>query len=384
MALADDSPAAVRPPVAAPLAPSDAPPDCRARLETWLSREWQRSRAWKISLTPVSWLFASIVSLRRLLFRSGVYRSTRIDVPVIVVGNITVGGSGKTPLVIAIVEMLRAHGYRPGVVSRGYGSTANANRDDRAVQIDAAASDAALRFGDEPVLLARRLHCPVVVARDRVAAARTLRVRNPEVDVIVSDDGLQHYALARDIEIAVLDGGYGVGNGAMLPAGPLREPVSRLNFVDAMAMYGLSSQFDALTPPKFSVALGEERVVNLHGGQQLSVAEFAAAADAAGKSLHAFAGIARPQRFFAHLQRLGLRTHNHSFADHHRFTADDLAASANDLLLMTEKDAVKCAVFADARCWYLRIDAILPPAFQDLIVQRLASAKPQSSTRKQP
>ena len=364
------------------MAAKNAPPNRRARLETLLTREWQRNSAWQILLSPVSWLFTALVALRRLLFRCSIYRSTRIDVPVIVVGNITVGGSGKTPLVIAIVEMLRAQGYRPGVVSRGYGSVAISKRDDAAVQVDAVAADAALKFGDEPVLLARRLHCPVVVCRDRVAAARALRVGNPEVDVIVSDDGLQHYALARDIEIAVLDGGYGVGNGALLPAGPLREPVSRLNLVDAMAMYGHSSQFDALGPPRFSIALGQERFVNLHNGEQLSVAEFAALA--ADQPVHAFAGIARPQRFFAHLQRLGLRTHNHAFADHHRFTADDLVAPANDLVLMTEKDAVKCAAFADARCWYLRVDAILPPAFHELIVLRLASIKLQTPTRKRP
>lgn len=350
-----------------------AAPLWRARLETWLTREWQRNSPWQILLRPLSWLFALLAALRRISFHSGLRRSTRIDVPVIIVGNITVGGSGKTPLVIALVEMLRERGYRPGVVSRGYGSLQGATKVDTALQVDADAPEATTNFGDEPVLLARRLQCPVFIGRDRVAAARALRQRHAEVDVIVSDDGLQHYALARDIEIAVLDGTHGVGNGALLPAGPLREPVSRLKTVDAVAVYGSGRRFGGRMLPTFAISLGAERFINLHSGQQLGIVEFVAAA--AEKRIHALAGIATPQRFFSHLQRLGLHTSNHPFADHHRFSAGDLALPATDLLLMTEKDAVKCASFADARCWYLRVDAELPAAFYELIVQRLALLK---------
>ena len=367
--------------------PSAAPPVVslsRAWLETGLTREWQRHSLWQILLRPLSWLFALLVALRRLSFHSGLRRSTRIELPVIIVGNITVGGSGKTPLVIALVEMLREHGYRPGVVSRGYGAHRGANRSDAPLEVDAAALDATAAFGDEPVLLARRLHCPVFIGRDRVAAARALCSQHPGVDVILSDDGLQHYALARDIEIAVLDGIHGVGNGAMLPAGPLREPVSRLNSVDAVAVYGSESgsgrHFGDSTLPTFAISLGAERFVNLRSGQQLGVAEFIAAA--AGKPLHALAGIAHPQRFFSHLQRLGLRTSDHPFADHHRFNAGDLALPATDLLLMTEKDAVKCAAFADERCWYLRVDAELPAALFELILQRLHELKLHQHSRK--
>ena len=348
----------------------------RARLETWLTREWQRNSPWQILLRPVSWLFALLVELRKLSFQSGLRRSMRTDVPVIIVGNITVGGSGKTPLVIALAEMLRARGYQPGVVSRGYGAVPGAAHDESPLQVDPEMPDATAAFGDEPVLLARRLQCPVFIARDRVAAAHALRSRFPSVDVIIGDDGLQHYALARDIEIAVLDGNHVVGNGALLPAGPLREPVSRLNSVDAIAVYGDDSgyrhRFGANTLRMFSTKLGNERFVNLRSDQQLGVAEFISAM--AEKSIHAVAGIARPQRFFSHLHRLGLRTIDHPFADHHRFGAADFGLPADDIgqiILMTEKDAVKCAAFADARCWYLRVDAILPPAFYELIVQRL-------------
>ncbi|HEX9390285.1 MAG TPA: tetraacyldisaccharide 4'-kinase [Usitatibacteraceae bacterium] len=345
----------------------------RAWLESWLTREWQRNSWWQLLLRPLSWLFALGVALRRWSFRLGLRSSTRIDAPVIIVGNITVGGSGKTPLVLALVEMLRTRGYRPGVVSRGYGSNRVVARSDPAIEVDVARPDAAAVFGDEPLLLAGRLGCPVFIGRDRAVAARALRKRHPEVDVVIGDDGLQHYALARDIEIAVLDGSQGVGNGVLLPAGPLREPVSRLESVDAIAVYGNGRSFGGRTLPTFAISLGAERLINLRSGQQLGVAEFIAAVG--GKRIHALAGIARPQRFFAHLQRLGLRTNNHPFADHHRFSAGDLALPDGDLILMTEKDAVKCMAFADARCWYLRVDAELPAAFHELILQRLRSIK---------
>ncbi len=305
-----------------------------------------------LGLYPLSLLFAALVALRRRLYRLGLLKAARLPVPVIVVGNLTVGGAGKTPLVLALVAWLRQAGYRPGLISRGYGGAA---REPMPVSAD---SDPAL-VGDEPVLLARRAACPVWIGRARAEAGRRLLARHPQVDVLLADDGLQHLALARDMEIVVVDGRRAFGNGRLLPAGPLREPLSRLAGVDAVVVNGGS--LPDLPVPTFAMALRGAEFVNL--------ADPARVVDAAhfhGRRLHALAGIGDPARFFERLRELGLDIEAHAFPDHHPYTAADLPAGT---LVMTQKDAVKCAAFARPDDWFLSVDAELDAGLNTLLLQ---------------
>jgi tetraacyldisaccharide 4'-kinase len=279
---------------------------------------------------------------------------------VVVIGNLVVGGTGKTPVVLWLVETLRARGFRPGVVSRGYRA---ANAVARAVP---PGGDPVL-FGDEPVLLAERANAPVWIGRDRVAAARALLAAHPERDVIVCDDGLQHYALARDFELAVEDE-RGFGNGLLLPAGPLREPPSRtvdavvLNGATAAGMPARSGRFSMyLEPASFHRVDDPSRTLN---PEQLR-----------GKRLHAVAGIGNPQRFFATLAALGLAFEPHAFPDHHVFSALDLSYRDCDAVLMTEKDAVKCRALGRKDLFALRVDARVDSKLADLIANRLHGLK---------
>jgi tetraacyldisaccharide 4'-kinase len=290
----------------------------------------------------------------------------------VVVGNISVGGTGKTPLVISIVELLRAHGWRPGVVARGYGRVPPREQDPLGVVRvlpDVATPE---HFGDEPVLIARRSRVPVYISPDRVAATRALLAADPEVNVIVADDGLQHYALARDVEIGVVDGERRFGNGLPLPAGPLREPVARLAEVDAVVVNGAS---DVTLPavPRFTMRYGGEGFVSLANGAERSPAQLAMALR--GVRVAAIAGIGHPQRFFDHLESFGIRAAPHAFPDHHLYHARDLRLPGAEAILMTEKDAVKCAGIADSRMWFMRVDAVLPPEFDDFLLSRLATAR---------
>ena len=321
---------------------------------------WQHRKLKSRLLLPLAALFAAVVAARRLAWKSGLLRPRHPGVPVIVVGNITAGGTGKTPLVLWLVQWLRAQGRRPGVISRGYGSLRS---DPRAVPADGEPSD----YGDEPCLLARRAGCPVWVGTDRAAVAAALRTAHPEVDVLVSDDGLQHYRLARDFEIAVIDGLRGFGNGWPLPAGPLREPVSRLDSVDAVVVNG-----DAATGPfaqALPMHLRGDRFRNLARPQQIVTA-----AHFQGSPVHAVAGIGNPQRFFEHLRRLGIDCRPHPFPDHHPFAARDLAFSDADAVVMTEKDAVKCAAFATENHWALIVDADVDARLGERIAARLVQA----------
>ena len=341
-------------------------------MRAWLESEWQRRGGGALVLLPLALAFAAIVRLRRALYRLGILRAWRAVVPVVVVGNITVGGTGKTPLVIAIVEMLRAHGWRPGVIARGYGRVPPREQDPLGVVRvfpDVATPE---HFGDEPVLIARRARVPVFISPDRPAAARALLAAEPEVNVMVCDDGLQHYALARDVEIAVVDGERRFGNGLPLPAGPLREPVSRLAQADAVVVNG-GGEFALPAARRFAMRLGGERFVSLANGEGRTPAELALALR--GRSVAAVAGIGNPQRFFDHLEALGIAAQPHAFPDHYAFQARDLKLPAAEVVLMTEKDAVKCAAIADARMWYLRVEAILPPEFDDFLLTRLSAAR---------
>lgn len=325
----------------------------------WLEKIWYGLTPWHVVLLPLSILFGLVAALRRVLYRAGLLRAIRLPVPVIVVGNISVGGTGKTPLVLWLADFLRQQGYHPGIVSRGYGGGTQG-----VVAVDPRSDPAVV--GDEPLLLARKSGCPVWVGRDRVAAGNALLRAHTECDVLVSDDGLQHYRLDRDLEIVVVDGERKFGNGLLLPAGPLREGVSRLRSVDAVVVNGGSLKATMRLRNEFEMRLEGGVFCNLRNPEMR-----AAAADFGGKKLHAVAGIGNPQRFFAHLRRLGLAFEEHAFPDHCVFRPQDLDYGDADALLMTEKDAVKCAGFADERYWALAVEAILPPAFGQTMLQKL-------------
>ena len=329
------------------------------------ARHWGRRNAVTLALYPLSLLFRLLVAFRRLAFRLGVFRSTRLAVPVVVVGNLTVGGSGKTPLVIALAQALAQRGIRAGIVSCGYGGSSAAPR---AVAATADAQDS----GDEPLLLARKSGCPVWVGRDRAAASAFLLAANPGCRVLLLDDGLQHYALARDFEIAVEDE-RGFGNGLMLPAGPLREPSGRQ--VDARVVNATpataGSAGRAVPAGTFNMHLATRRLYRLD-----APAGDVAPSALAGLRLHAVAGIGNPTRFFAQLDALGLACVPHAFPDHHRFVSDDLRFDACDAVLMTEKDAVKCDRFGRNDLYALEVEAEIDPALIELIVRRLHGCTP--------
>jgi tetraacyldisaccharide 4'-kinase len=314
---------------------------------------WQRRGIAQALLLPLSALFGMVVRLRRAMYRVGVLASEKLPVPVIVVGNITVGGSGKTPLVLWLTDFLQEHGFRPGIVSRGYGGT-----EPGPARVSPLSDPA--RTGDEPVLMARRSGCPVWVGRDRVAAARALLSAEARCDLIISDDGLQHYRLARDFEIAVVDAERRFGNGWLLPAGPLRETHARLSEVNAVVWNG-----EAAPASGFRMRLSGETFCNV-----LNPALTAAAASFQGKRLHAVAGIGNPQRFFDHLRNLGLTGVSLAFPDHHPYRARDLDSAGDaDAVLMTEKDAVKCAAFATERFWALPVQAEVDPRLGDAVLR---------------
>jgi tetraacyldisaccharide 4'-kinase len=318
---------------------------------------WYRLSALSLALWPASLLYRLLVALRRFAYRSGVLPAVRLPVAVIVVGNLVVGGTGKTPLVLWLAATLKENGRKPGIVSRGYRGSAAAP-----MAVDAASPVALV--GDEPLLLARASRCPVWIGRDRAAAALGLLDAHPDCDVLLLDDGLQHYRLARDIEIAVEDERR-AGNGLLLPAGPLREPVSRR--VDAWV---INSAPPGIHAPSFRMDLRGDSFRRVSAPR-----ESVPAAAFARKKLHAVAGIGNPKRFFDHLARLGLTCVNHVFPDHHAYTSSDLDFDDCDALLMTEKDAVKCEAFARGHWYALQVEAELAPAFIDFILAKLNGLK---------
>ena len=303
-----------------------------------LERHWYQLTPVSLLLAPLSLLFRLLVAIRRRLYQWSLLPRVRLPVPVIVVGNITVGGTGKTPLVIWLAGLLRDRGYRPGIVTRGYrGSSSHWPRD---VTVDSTPGE----IGDEPVLLARRAGCPVVAGPDRVADAQRLLAQG--CDVVVSDDGLQHYRLQRDIEIAVLDGTRRLGNGLCLPAGPLREPASRLRHVDLRVTNGTpqAGELGMILVPQYFYSLAD-------GARRVGAEAFA------GGAVHGVAGIGNPQRFFATLRALGLEVIPHGFPDHHSFVPQDLEFGDSRPVIVTEKDAVKCQRFGQRHHWALAVAA---------------------------
>lgn len=327
-----------------------------------LQRLWYRRSFWHVPLLPASWLFGGLVWLRRTLYRLGWLKSVALPVPVVVVGNISVGGTGKTPLVLWLIAFLRRNGFHPGVVSRGYGG---AGARPQPVTPDSAPA----QVGDEPVLLARRGGCPVWVGRDRVAAAQALLRAHRECDVLLSDDGLQHYRLRRDVEIAVVDGARRFGNGLLLPAGPLREGVRRLDSVDAVVVNLGNDPAERPGPGR-----GREYSMGLRGRMFYNLAQpklRLAPEELRGKRLHAVAGIGNPQRFFDFLRDLGLAVTEHAFPDHHPYCPGDLHFAHADAILMTEKDAVKCARFGCGDCWALAVEPEVDPGLGARLLDKM-------------
>jgi tetraacyldisaccharide 4'-kinase len=352
-----------------------------------LNRIWYDDGVGRTLLTPLSWAYGRVIAARRHAFESGQRSSARLDRPVIVVGNLSVGGTGKTPVVAWLAWQLGALGKQVGIASRGYGSAGRGLQ-----QVDPGADWQA--FGDEPVLLQRRTGVPVVVDVDRVAAAR--RLIELGADVVLCDDGLQHLRLARDFEIVVIDGSRGLGNGRLLPAGPLREPATRLGFVDAVVINGaprpgLLDTLRALDAPApllmrmVPSALEPVRGVGGHQTlpQQIATPRSAGGAGAAlwgqrledlrGVRVHAVAGIGNPQRFFELLRSFGLDLMPHAFPDHHAFTAQALQLPGNWPILMTEKDAVRCAPFANDRLACVPVTAQFSPADADSLLLEVSA-----------
>ncbi|BAZ94197.1 tetraacyldisaccharide 4'-kinase [Thiohalobacter thiocyanaticus] len=322
------------------------------------NRLWYEGHPLALALTPLALLYCAAVWLRRQVYRLGLRRVHRMGVPVIVVGNITAGGTGKTPLIAWLAARLREQGYRPGIIARGYGGRARhwpqqvrPDSDPRTV-------------GDEPVLLARRTGCPMAVGPDRVAAARAL-LQHSDCDILISDDGLQHYALARDIEIAVVDGDRRYGNGLCLPAGPLREPRSRLQEVDLIVCHGTPGRGE------FGMHYVAGQLINVHDHEQRLDPD-----QLRGRQVDAVAGIGHPERFYRLLERQGLNCRKQrSFRDHHAYSETDFDfADAHTPVVMTEKDAVKCERLARDNLWYLPIQAELDPRMES----RLQRLLPQS------
>lgn len=328
-----------------------------------LEKYWYRVSLLHLLLWPVSVLFGILTTFRHFLYFTGILRSIKLSVPVIIVGNISVGGTGKTPFTLWLAQQLIDAGWHPAIISRGYTKAKQAKlKTPHAVVL----GDSPDLVGDEPLLMAQRNLCPVWIGRDRPAVAQALLQAHPECDVILSDDGLQHYRLERDVEIVVIDGNRRFGNNLLLPAGPLREPVTRLFLANFLVTNGGEPKAD-----EYAMQLAGAQFYNL-----LNPATVINAADLAHQRLHAIAGIGHPERFFNQLKQLGLNPQTHAYPDHHQYTAADITFEDAEAVLMTEKDAVKCAAFATEQCWVLRVDAQIDPALAQDIIEKIKSWKP--------
>lgn len=318
---------------------------------------WYRKNAWARLLLPASWLYRAVVYVHQKLYARGIRRSAHFPVPIIVVGNLTVGGTGKTPLIIALAQFLLQKGYKPGIISRGYKSQS------KHFPVFVTSKTHTKISGDEPWLIAHKTGCPVVIDPNRVRAAGALLARQA-CDVVLSDDGLQHLPLARHIEIVVVSGQRKFGNGYCLPAGPLREPIARLKTVDFVVI-----QAKAAKAPGWGMHFKPQPITTVPH----SCATFPE--HKKREPIHAVAAIGHPQPFFDMLRTLGFtRIQPHIFPDHYAYKAEDLAFGDGKPIIMTEKDAVKCRGFADAHFWQLPIAAYCPDLLQ-AIFERLSPIK---------
>jgi tetraacyldisaccharide 4'-kinase len=327
-----------------------------------IEKSWYNKSGLTTVLQPLSWLFCLLVQIRRLLYRLKIIRTAQLDVPVIVVGNLTVGGTGKTPLVIELANLLKKHGYRPGVISRGYGGKARTWP--QQVRWD---GDPTM-VGDEAILIARRTRCPMAVGPDRVASAQAL-LKYTDCNIIISDDGLQHYALGRDIEIAVIDGVRRYGNEKCLPAGPLREPLKRLEQVNFKISNGVPG------PDEFAMKYVAEKLCR--ADEPAVTLEISSLKN---QTVHAIAGIGNPKRFFDNLRASGLDIVEHAFPDHYPFKKSDLDFGEIQPIVITEKDAVKCQRFYLHNVWYQPIKAILDNQFTEQLLVMLERINGQKTT----
>lgn len=334
-----------------------------------LAAAWYRKAVWLKLLRPISALFTLLVKRRVLQQRQYRVDPSPLPVPVIVVGNISVGGTGKTPLVIALIEHLRKAGYTPGVISRGYGAQAphypyEVNPDSLPEQ-----------GGDEPCLIVRRTRVPLFIDPDRMSAARALLDAH-HCDVLISDDGLQHYKMPRDIEIAVIDGARGLGNGRCMPEGPLREPPERLSLVDWVVFNGQPVSalptFPSLQNEPTCMQLKPGSIWSLHGSDTVAADQWLYA-----RKVHAVAGIGHPDRFFDTLVSLGFEPVKHPFPDHASYEKGQLEFEPKLPVIMTEKDAVKCMSHAPADAWALPVEACLEPRFLNVLLKQLAERSAQ-------
>lgn len=324
----------------------------KQKFSRWLQDAWYKEMYISSELMPLSMLYDDAMRFRLFLYKKGLLKKTKIAAPVIIVGNITVGGTGKTPLIVWMARFLQEEGYKPGIISRGYGGHSsqwpqwvNKNSDPELV-------------GDEAVLMAQRAACPIAVGPERAKAAQMLLDKS-DCNIILSDDGLQHYALERDVEIAVVDGDRRFGNGYTLPCGPLREPIERLKTVDLVIVNGVASDCEE---NEFCMAVDGDVLVNLVTKEQKLLTEFK------DLSCHALAGIGNPKRFFNLLEEQQISIDTLAFQDHHQFKVEDISFNDDKPVLMTEKDAVKCLAFATDKHWYLPIKAKPEQAFIDRLL----------------
>lgn len=319
-------------------------------FQKFIVSSWYSKAKWLVILKPFSLFYQLLIILRKKMYEHGIFKTYKLPVPVVVVGNLTVGGTGKTPLVISLVEFFKEQGFNPGVISRGYGakkqSTPQLVTENSSVEV----------IGDEAKLIYLRTHCPIMVCKNRVLAAKSL-LKNSNCDIIISDDGLQHTALGRDVEIIVVDGERRFGNDKCLPEGPLRESIGRLKSVDIVVCNGISTDEN-----EFSMQIEIDRVYNLKEHYKeielLSLTQ----------PVNAVSGIGNPQRFLRTLYEYQLEIEPKIFPDHHQFSAKDLIFENNNPILMTEKDAVKCQKFAQKNHWVLKINAVLEDKFYSTVL----------------
>ncbi len=316
---------------------------------------WNQKNIYSFLLLPFSFLYIFIIKIRKFFYSRKFFTTTTFEEPIIVVGNVTVGGVGKTPLVMWLANFLKEQGFNPGIVSMGYGG--KKNNQPFEVMPTSDVSD----VGDEALMIARRTKCPMVIAKNRVAAVRKLLESN-DCNIIISDDGLQHYALARDLEIIVIDGDRFFGNGYCLPAGPLREPINRLKTVDFIVVNSTNNTTE--NSYEHSMKLVPDSFCNIkHEHLKKNSNDFF------GSEIHAVAGIGNPERFFNSLKKMGLSIIEHPFPDHYSYKCEDFAFAANKIIIMTEKDAVKCEQFANDNWWYLPVTAKLDNSFVEKLKQ---------------